>query len=125
MHLKTHLAPSLEGAKVKCASVLSALRVAVTLGAPTPLIMWGMANAAPDFSPGYPSGGEMISKAWQSGWDYLADGPAPRPDVTRHMMRASKCQQRTAEELLRKAAMLGHLKVVGRGRLQVPTLARP
>jgi hypothetical protein len=67
-------------------------------------------SPAPDFSPGYPSGGEIISVAWQTAWDELAEAMVPRPELQALMAERSGCSPKTANNLVSLA--LRHNRVV-------------
>lgn len=67
-------------------------------------------SQAPDFTPGYPSRGEVISQAWQVAWDELESEVVPRPELQALMTERTGCAPKTANNLVSKA--LRHRRVV-------------
>lgn len=71
-------------------------------------------SAAPDFSSGYPSGGEVISRAWQVAWDELATEMVPRPELQALMAEKTGCTTKTASNLISKALRYKRVVIVER-----------
>lgn len=73
-------------------------------------------TTAPDFTPGYPSGGELISQAWQVAWDELAAEIVPRPELQALMVEKTGCAPKTAINLITKALTTRRVVVTERYR---------
>lgn len=71
-------------------------------------------SPAPDFYNGYPSGGEVISVAWQAAWDELETEMVPRPELQAIMVERSGCAPKTANNLVSKALRYRRLAVAER-----------
>ena len=73
-------------------------------------------SPAPDFTPGYPSRGEVISQAWQAAWDELEAEMVPRAELQTLMVEKSGCAPKTANNLVSKALRRRKVVVVERIR---------
>ncbi len=71
---------------------------------------------APDFSPNYPSRGEVISLAWQAAWDELETEMVDRKELQEVMAEKAGCTVKTASNLISKALRY-HLLVRLEGKL--------
>lgn len=69
-------------------------------------------GAAPDFTPGYPSGGTMIGPGWQAVWDGMTPGRWYHPDALAEIAgTAANLQPSTTLNLLQSARRAGILEV--------------
>jgi hypothetical protein len=69
-------------------------------------------DEAPDFAPGYPSGGKRIGPGWQTLWKMMASGNWHKGTaLAEKLSPSSGLAVTTLKNLLRDAVKAGHLEV--------------